>query len=153
MNKIALAGAAIVLALPGCSSRPREFSPVLAAAPADQAKYEQDVAECGQLLADGKLTTDGRLASAGAGAAATATTAVAGAAAASSAGLFGGMAIASATVVALPFVALAGAWGMAKIKRTKKEKAVQAAIGGCLQQRGYTITDWRVVKRTRAPAS
>ncbi len=70
----------------------------------------------------------------------------AGSAAATSAGLYAGAAIASATVVAIPFVALAGAWGMAKAKRAKKEKAIKTAMAGCLRERGYEVANW-----TRAP--
>uniref|UniRef100_UPI0018149B37 hypothetical protein n=1 Tax=Sphingomonas sp. TaxID=28214 RepID=UPI0018149B37 len=69
-----------------------------------------------------------------------------GATAASSAGMFAGAAIASATVIAIPFVALGSAWGMSKIKRSKKEKAIQMAMAGCLDQRGHKIVGW-----TRAP--
>lgn len=144
INKLAI-GVAVMLTLQACSSRPREFTPVLAAAsPVDQAQFDADFAACAQLLADGKLNSSGRLASGAAGAAAGATTAVLGGAAASSAGLYGGgMAIASATIVALPLVAIAGAWGMAKAKRGRKERAIQAAMAGCLAERGHDVTAWR----------
>jgi hypothetical protein len=142
-SKLALC-AAMVLTLQACSSRPREFTPVLAATPTDQAKFDADFATCGQLLASGKLNSEGRLASGAAGAAAGATTAVVGGAAASAAGLYGGgMAIASATIVALPFVAIAGAWGMAKRKRGRKERAIQVAMAGCLAEHGHDVTAWR----------
>jgi hypothetical protein len=137
----ALAVAALVT---GCSSRPREYRPMLAAPPAGEtrAKFDADVAECQQLLVAGKLDKDGRLASAGAGAAAGAATAVGGAALASSAGLYGGMAVASATVVLIPFAAVGGAWMMANAKRGKKEKIIQQAMAGCLTERGHTIVGW-----------
>lgn len=137
-----LAFFAVALSLTACSSRPREFRPLLAAPPPDEAAYQASISECAQLLADGKLTSEGRLASGAAGVAVGGATVAAGAAAASSAGLYGGMAIAGATIVALPFVALAGAWGMAKAKRARKEKAVKAAISGCLGERGYVVADW-----------
>ncbi|MGI8610671.1 MAG: hypothetical protein ACR2KH_00110 [Sphingomicrobium sp.] len=53
-----------------------------------------------------------------------------------------GAALASATVVLLPFVALGGAWGMAKMKRAKKETAIKTAMVGCLQERGYQVAGW-----------
>ena len=65
-----------------------------------------------------------------------------GAALASSAGLYGGMAVASATVVLLPFAEVGGAWMMANAKRSKKEKAIQAVMAGCLTERGHTIVSW-----------
>ena len=144
MRKRVTAAVATALLIGACSSRPREFRPNLAAAPSmeDQAKFDSDVRECSDLLVAGKLDSSGRLASAGAGAAAGAATAVGGAALASSAGLYGGMAVASATVVLLPFAAVGGAWMMANAKRSKKEKAIQAVMAGCLTERGHTIVGW-----------
>jgi hypothetical protein len=131
----------------GCSSRPREFSPVLAV-PADQAALNASVTECGTLLAEGKLTSDGRLASGAAGAAASGAALAVGSAAASGAGLFGGMAVAGATIVLLPFAAVGGAIGMAKAKRKKKEAAIQTAMSGCLAERGHEVTAWREMGKT-----
>lgn len=136
---LALAGA---LALQGCSSRPRQFTPDLAAVPVDRGRFEVDYATCRQLLADGQLTSSGRLASGAAGAAAGATALAVGGTVAGSAGFYGGLAVAGATVVALPFVAVAGAWGLAKSKKKKKEKAIQTAIAGCLADRGYEVAGW-----------
>ena len=113
------------------------------------AKLDAAVAECRQLWIDGKLDSNGRLASGAAGVAASGATLAAGAAAASSAGLYGGMAIASATVVLLPFALIGGAWGMSKIKRSAKEKAVKTAMAGCLQERGFTVAGW--TKARKAP--
>ena len=131
---------------------------MLAAPPADTAAYDAAVTECGQLLAAGKLNSSGRLASGAAGAAAGGATLAAGAAAASSAGLYGGMAVASATIIAIPFVALAGAWGMSKMKRNKKEKAIKLAMSGCLDERGYQVASWskpqkRQAKKPASPAN
>jgi hypothetical protein len=42
----------------------------------------------------------------------------------------------------LPFALLGGAWGMAKMKRAEKEKAIKTAIGGCLSERGYEVAGW-----------
>ena len=135
------------VALQGCSSRPRTFNATLVAAPADQAAFEADYAACNKLLVEGKLDTSGRVASAGAGAATGAGVAVAGGALATSTVPAVGAAIASATVVALPFVAIAGAWGMAKAKRAKKEKAIKTAMAGCLNERGYQVAGWVKAKK------
>lgn len=140
---------AVALALQGCSSRPRQFTPELAAAPTDRREFDSAFATCTQLLAEGKLTSEGRLASGAVGAAAGATTLAVGSAAASGAGLYGGMAVAGATLVALPFVAVFGAWGLAKSKKKKKERAIQAATAGCLEERGYKVTGWTRAKGTR----
>lgn len=143
MTRKILIGAAVVVTLAGCSSRPREFAPVLAAPAADSAAFDADVADCGALLAQGKLTSDGRLASGAAGAAAGGATLAVGSAAASSAGMFGGMAVAGATIVALPFVAIGGAYGLAKAKQKRKERAHQTAMAGCLQERGHEVAGWQ----------
>lgn len=143
------AALAVALLLQACSSRPREFTPALAAAPADQTKFDADYQTCRQLLADGKLNSAGRLASGAAGAAAGATVAVVGGAAASSAGFYTGLAVAGATVVALPFVAVAGAWGLAKSKKKKKERAIQTAMTGCLEERGYQVASWDRLPKQR----
>jgi hypothetical protein len=150
----AVGALAILLTLQACSSRPREFRPLLASAPASQAAFDAAVDECSALLVAGKLNRDGRLGSAGAGAAAGGAMAVAGGALASSAGLYGGgMAIASATVVLLPFVAIGGAFGMAKMKRAKKENAIKRAMNGCLAERGHTVIDWARVDRKNPKAA
>ena len=143
-KKLVLAVAAVVT-LAGCSSRPRQFSPVLAVPAADRAAFDAAVAECGTLMAQGKLNSDGRLASGAAGAAVSGATLAAGSAAASTAGMFGGLAVAGATIVLLPFAAIGGAYGMAKAKQKKKERAIQTAMAGCLSERGYQVAAWQQV--------
>ena len=131
------------LLLSGCSSRPREFRPTLGAAPADQAKFDAAFEECRQLFVSGKLDSSGRLASGGAGAAAGGVVGAAGAAGVAGAGLYGGMAVASATLVLMPVAIIGGAVGMAKIKRHKKELAIQRVMSGCLRDRGYAVASWQ----------
>ena len=137
--------------LEACSSRPREFTPTLGIAPADQAKFETAYAECRQLYVQGKLDTKGRLASGGAGAVAGGAVGAAGTAAATSAGLYGGMAVATATVVLIPVAIVGGAFGMARIKRHKKEKAIQEVMAGCLLDRGYQVVSWEKSKKAPRP--
>jgi hypothetical protein len=136
------------LAVQACSSRPREFSPKLAAAPADEAAYQLAYSDCRAQLAAGKLNRSDALASGGVGAAAGAATGVAGAAAAGSAtGFMGGLAVMGATIVAAPVVAVVGAWGSAKSRKLKKEKATKEATARCLAERGYQVADWKRAKR------
>ena len=151
-NKIIMYAVTVALTASGCSSRPREFAPRLATPAASPAALDASVAECSQLLIAGKLDRDGRMGSGAAGAAAGGAVAVAGGAAATSAGLAGGAALASATIVLLPFVAIGGAWGMAKMKRAKKEKAIRTAMAGCLLERGHEVAGWEKTGRkvTRA---
>ena len=149
---VAAVAAAAALLLQGCSSRPREFTPMLAPPPAgamafDQAAFDRAYVECNDLLVAGKLDSEGRLASAGAGAATGAGVAVAGGALAASTVPAAGIALASATVVLLPFAVIGGAVGMAKAKRARKEKAIKTAMNGCLAERGYNVVSWEKVRK------
>ncbi len=146
-NKSITCALTIALTLAGYSSRPREFAPHLATAPASTAALDASVAECSQLLVAGKLDGSGRVGSGAAGAAAGSAAAVAGGALATSMVPAVGAALASATLVLLPFVAIGGAVGMAKMKRAKKEKAIKAAMAGCLQERGHQVTSWEKTGR------
>ena len=139
-----------ILSLAACSSRPREFSPTLAAATVDENALQLAVSECRQLLVEGKLNAHGQLASGGAGAAAGAATAAVGSTAAAAVGGWSGLAVASATVVLLPFAALGGAWGLAKAKKKKKERAVQQAMAGCLNERGFAVVGWTPAKKDKS---
>lgn len=139
----------LALFLEACSSRPREFTPTLGIAPADPSKFDAAYAECRQLFVTGKLDTDGRLGSGGAGAAAGGAIGVAGTAAATSAGLYGAAAVMSATLVLMPVAVIGGAIGMAKIKRHKKEVAIQRTMAGCLRNRGYEIASWHKAPKSK----
>lgn len=152
-RRIATAALVACLSLQACSSKPREFTPQLTATPASQVEFDAAYATCQQLLVAGKLDSSGRMGSAGAGAAAgAATAAVGGTAAAATAG-YAGMAAAAATVVLLPFAILGGAWGMSRMKRAKKERAIKIALEGCLQERGYDIAGWTKVQKRSAGVS
>ena len=137
----------------GCSSRPRAFAPTLAALPSgqttfDRAAFDQANATCSQLLVAGKLDQNGRLASAGVGAAASGAAMAVGTVSAAAVAGYSGLAVLGATIVLLPFAAIGGAVGMAKMKRAKKEKAIKAAMTGCLAERGYAVSGWeKVAKR------
>jgi hypothetical protein len=130
------------LVLQACSSRPREFTPELTIAPASPTEFNAAYATCQQLLVAGKLDASGRSSSAAAGAGAAAGTAALGGTAAVAAGGYAGLAVASATIVLLPFALIGGAWGMSRMKRAKKEKAIKMALEGCLKERGYEVAGW-----------
>jgi hypothetical protein len=59
----------------------------------------------------------------------------------------GAMAALGATIIAAPVAALGGAWGIAKIKKTKKERAIKAATAECLAEAGYSVERWRVMSK------
>ncbi len=84
-----------------------------------------------------------------AGAGAGAGTAAVGGAAAAAAGGWGGVALASATIVLLPFAVVGGAWGMSRMKRTRKERAIKTALQGCLKERGYEVAGWEKAPKAR----
>ena len=141
-NKICVWAVIACLTLQGCSSRPRNFTPTLAAAPASQTEFDAAYATCQQLFIEGKLDSSGRVGSAGAGLAAGGATAAVGSTAAVATAGYAGMAVAAATIVLLPFAVLGGAWGMSRAKRAKKERAIKTAMEGCLQERGYQVAGW-----------
>ena len=137
------------LLLQACSSRPREFTPTLAGGAgqsgfgaANQSAFDAAYATCNQLFVAGKLDSSGRSGSAGAGAAVGAATAAVGSTAAAATAGYAGLAVASATIVLLPFAVLGGAFGMSRMKRTAKEKAIKTAMEGCLSERGYKVAGW-----------
>ena len=140
------------VSLEACSSRPREFEPTLATPGANQAEFDSAYATCRQLLVAGKLDSSGRSGSLGAGAGAGAGTAAVGGTAAAVAGGWGGVALASATVVLLPFAIVGGAWGMSRAKRAKKERAIKTTMEGCLQERGFHVAGWSRPGRKAAGA-
>ncbi|HEX8839692.1 MAG TPA: hypothetical protein VF750_04395 [Sphingomicrobium sp.] len=137
------------VALAGCSSRPRNFAPVLAAAPTDPAFYEGQVQTCREEVALHTKHGAARGGSAAAGVAAGAGAGVATSAAlpASFASYGGAAAAASLVIMAVPVFALGGAWGLSKIKKTKKERAIKTAMAQCLERSGYSVASWRVMKK------
>lgn len=153
---IAAAGAVLV---GGCSSKPRNFAPVLSAAPIDEQAYEVQWHSCRAEVAAGTNRKGDYVASAAGGVAAGAgATVVAGAAASGTYATMGGaMAALGATVIAAPIAAIGGAWAISKMKKTKKERAIKAAMADCLAERGYSVADWRVMSkrevRSMAPAA
>ena len=147
-----VAAVAAAVLVQGCSSRPRAFTPTLAAPQSgvgvfDQAAFDRAYADCTMLLVEGKLDDSGRLASAAGGAAASGAAVAVGSATAAAVAGYAGMAVVAATVVLLPFAAIGGAIGMSKMKRAKKEKAIKAKMAGCLAERGYLVTEWIKAKK------
>lgn len=135
------------LLVAGCSSRPREFTPTLSASAPDRLAFDVAYEKCRTAVIAGKAGSRGTAASAGGGAAAGAATAAAGTAAATTAGGYTGLAVLGATVVALPIVAVAGAWGLAKNKKRKKEHRIKAETAACLQENGFTVTAWQAAPK------
>ncbi len=152
-KSIALATAA-ALVVAGCSSKPRQFRPVLGAAPADEAAFSAAAEDCRTLIAS-HLDRKGRLASGAAGAAAGIGAGAVGAAATSGtyASVGGAMAAAGTVIVAVPVVSVLGAWGLAKARKSKKERAIKTATATCLADKGYQVQDWEVAKKRRGRES
>ena len=145
--------AAGAVMLTGCSSKPRNFAPVMAAPPADSSAYEAQWLSCREQVAATAKQGSGRLASAAGGAAAGVGGAVAlGTSAGASAGMVGAMAAATATVILAPIAMVGGAWGVSKIKKTKKEKAIKAATADCMAKSGYAVDKWRVMSKQEVRA-
>ena len=154
-NKPLLLLGICAIALGGCSSRPRNFAPVLAAAPADARAYEKHWLDCREQVAASNGKGSGRLASAGGGAVAGAGAGLAAQAAASGVtyGTIGAAATAGAVMIAtVPVFGLAGAWGISKIKKSKKERRIKSATAECMASHGYSIDKWRVMSKREVRA-
>ena len=152
-SKLLLSAVAVSVVLAGCSSRPRNFAPVMAAAPADSQAYEAQWLACREHVAASAKQGSGRLGSAAGGAAAGVGSAVAiGTSAGASASMAGAMAAAAATVILAPIAIVGGAWGVSKIKKTKKEKAIKAATAECMAKSGYSVDKWRVMSKREVRA-
>jgi uncharacterized protein YcfJ len=155
----ALGAVLAIASLSACSSRPRQFAPTLAAAPADQTQFATDYENCRVLVANGQRSGFGStMASAGVG-----TAAGVGVGVAMAGGTYSTVAAATAaaatTVILMPIAGVIGAWGMAKRSKLKKEKEVKAATQLCLTENGYTVAAWKHdkkqkrIKRIKAPAA
>ncbi|GAA3997062.1 hypothetical protein [Sphingomonas humi] len=142
------------LACSACSSRPRSFAPQLAAPASDPQAFDAAWMRCRAEVAARTDQRTGRFGSAAAGAAAgTGASLAVGAATAGTYATYGGAAAAvGATIIAAPIALVGGAWGLSKIKKTKKEKAIKAATAQCMTAAGYPVRDWRVLRKREARA-
>ena len=148
----AVTAGAVLIA--GCSSKPRNFAPVLTAAPTDAQAYEAQWLTCREQVRVTTKNGSERGASAIGGVAAGAGGAAAvGAATAGTYATYAGAAAAlGATIIAAPVALIGGAWGISKIKKTKKEKRIKAATADCLAKAGYSVDKWRVMKKSEVRA-
>ncbi|MDO1559192.1 hypothetical protein Q0812_07095 [Brevundimonas sp. 2R-24] len=137
------------LAASACSTTPRAYSPVMAAAPADQAAFEAAFNQCSQEVAAGRTQNfrEGRGgAVAGGTALGAAAGVVAGASAASGAGMLGGVAAGAGLATGLILVAPIAIIGMSAAKRGHNERIVRDAMTRCLAEEGHTVADWRLAR-------
>lgn len=149
---LAITAGAVLVA--GCSSKPRNFAPVLTAAPADEQAYESRWLACRDEV---RVTTKngserGVSAVGGVAAGAGGAAAVGAATAGTYAGYAAAGAAIGATIIAAPLALVGGAWGISKIKKTKKEKRIKAATADCLAKAGYSVDKWRVMKKSEVRA-
>lgn len=155
INRGVALAVACAVGVAGCSSKPRNFAPMLAAPPADAEAYEARWLDCREQVAQATDQRANRGVSAAGGVAAGAGAGVATGAAVSGA-TYGTMAAAAAAAAAalavVPVAGLAGAWGISKMKKTKKERAIKAATAECLARSGYAVERWRVLSKKEVRA-
>ena len=151
MKKLVFLIAAGSLLAGGCSTRPRQFQPVLTVTPADSRSYENDLAECQSLVASGKhsgfgpaiaATGAGVAAGYGAGAATIATGAVP-----LGIGMSAGAAVAALSI--MPLAGLAAGVGVTRAIRSGKEKKINRAMTECLAAHGHSVSSWEPAKKPR----
>lgn len=154
MRKEILTIAAASLLVGGCSTRPREFRPVLAMPAVDAAAYEADLADCKTQVAAGKRSGFGPAAAA-TGAGVAAGTGVGAAAVATGAmplGLVtttGAATAAAATLVLMPLAAIGAGIGVSKAIRSGKEKKIKRAMAECLAASGHPVGSWELARKSR----
>lgn len=145
------------LALAGCASTPRGFSPVMAQTPADQAAFEAAFNTCSAEVASGRRESfrSGRGGSAAGGMAIGGAAALAtGATAAQSAGMLAGTAAGIGLMTGLILVAPLAIFGVSRIQQANKEREIKNAMTACLAEDGYVVDHWRVPRRgATGPAS
>ncbi|NJC40404.1 uncharacterized protein YcfJ [Brevundimonas alba] len=150
-----LIGLVVILAMAGCASTPRGFTPFMNQAPADPAAFEIAFQVCSAEVAAGRRESfrDGRGGSAVGGMAIGATAGVVtGASAASGAGMLAGAAGGAGLALGLVVFAPLAFYGVSRIQRANKEREIQTAMTACLSEEGYVVDDWRVPARGAAPA-
>ena len=155
MRKSLLLAAALVTA--GCSTRPREFTPQLAAptaaatAETTQLPPQEAVAACQTMVAAGKRSDfAGTAAAAGAGVAtAYGAGLLAAGGGAASAGLAEGIAAGVAGATTMLLVAPVAIWGISRAIRAGKEKEIKAAMAQCLLEHGYRVDKWERTPKAR----
>lgn len=138
------------LALAGCASTPRGFSPVMAQSPADQAAFEAAFNLCSSEVAAGRRDSfrSGRGGSAAGGMAIGGVAALAtGASAASGAGMLTGVVAGAGLAVGLVVFAPLAMFGVSRVQRANKEREIKNAMTACLAEEGYVVDDWRVPPR------
>ena len=140
-----IATLAILSILSGCSTRPRNFAPQIAAPVGGMASLEADYRTCATLVAQGR-TADFKGAAAMVGA--------------TGAGALGGAAVSMASVSALGFtgagmvasaaipgIGLLAGFGVSRMIRSGNERKVKRRMESCLTEFGYTVGDWTRIGR------
>lgn len=118
--------------------------------PADAAKFAADHETCRTLVAQGVRSGFGsRLASGGVGVATGVGVTAAAVGGTASSGALGAAAAASAATLILPVVGIMTAWGMAKARKSKKERDVKKAMSLCLSEQGYEVGEWKVAPKRK----
>jgi hypothetical protein len=157
----------ILIAVSGCSTRPRYFKASLSQIPADQAQFEETMAVCRTLVGRGyKSNFSSQLASAlpgtvgiYAGTAAALTGVFAGLGASIANGIsvsLGGTATAASSgagtaagATIFPIVGLAIGFGVSRAIRSGREKKLKAALSTCLNEYHYSVATWAPAKRPK----
>jgi uncharacterized protein YcfJ len=141
--------ATILLILAGCSSRPRNFAPILAPPPVAEDQLARDFGTCVDLVKKGRTSdfkavagvTIGGVAGGLVGSVATGSLG-----AAAGAGFTTSL---SAATVALPIFGIGIGFGISRAIRSSREKKLKALLTKCLNEYGYSVSGWVVVPKVK----
>ena len=140
---------AILAILAGCSTKPRNFQPIVAPPPADEAAFRKTVNDCVTMVRSGRKSGFANALAIGVGTGAGAVVgsiAVGSLSTAAGAGFSGSLGAATA---AFPIVGIGVGFGISRAIRSGREKKIKTAMSTCLGEFGYTVASWEVIKKPK----
>jgi hypothetical protein len=157
MNKAIATSIALSLTalgtLSGCSTKPRNFQPIVAPPPADPAAFQKVVDDCIGMVRSGRKSDFANALAVGAGTGAGAVVGAIGAGTLSTAAGAGFTGASSAAAVAFPIIGIGVGFGISRAIRSGREKKIKAAMTTCLGEFGYTVSSWEVIRKTKKKAA
>ncbi len=153
-TKFALSLASLAL-VSGCSTKPRNFQPIVAPPPASSAAFQKVVDDCVVMVRSGRTSGFANAVLIGAGGT---VAGIAGGVAATSIALSnatsvgGAVGAGGAGAAVFPIVGIAVGFGISRAIRSGREKKIKTAMTTCLGEFGYTVAGWEVIRKTKKKA-
>jgi hypothetical protein len=157
MNKAIATSIALSLTalgtLSGCSTKPRNFQPIVTPPPADPLALQKTVDDCVTMVRSGRKSGFANALAVGAGTGAGAIVGAIGAGSLATASGAGFAGASGAATAAFPIVGIAVGFGISRAIRSGREKKIKTAMTTCLGEFGYTVSSWEVIRKTKKKAA